>query len=198
MKPDDSFSPPLDGLSRGRKLQQILTSLRNSENVQDTHYSKATKETDSFIAAFISVEDILDDDEFDEPHTVGVFIAGWWHMRREPDWWEFSYFELDGERLRELVKQTEEAGASEADDEQSTLIDEDEEGGVEVPTQYACRWARQPEDDAPSLTHFTETHEDGWEYEEFETEIEAPKPLSKAMIGEYLPAKLREQHTSGE
>lgn len=194
MDPDDSFSPPLDGLSRGKKLQQILTTFRNSENVQATHYSKASEESDSTIAAFINIDDFLD--ESVEGNNLGILTAGWWHMRREPDWWEFTYLEIDGERLQEIVERTEEA--DEPGDEQSTLVDEEEEQEFSVPMQNVYQWARQPKEDSPDMTYFAKMEGGEWEYEEFETEIESPKPLSKAMINEYLPAKLRETHASDD
>ena len=167
MKPDDNFSPPLDGLSRGNKLSQILTALRNSEYVQNTKYHRASKERDSSISAVIDIDGILGSD--DEEERVGYLMCNWWHMSREPDWWEFSYFEIDPESIEK--EEDPDTGETE----------------IRLRITYYCTWAQQPSDETDHFSYFRHMHGDGWAYEPFETDIEAAKPLARAIIDQHLP-----------
>jgi hypothetical protein len=174
MNPDDNFSPPLDGLSRGNKLHQVLTTLNDADYISETKYVDK-QEVDSKILAVVDVNDIIDiEDHLD---AAGMLFCNWWHMRREPDWWKFEYIELGPEAEVEPIEDSE----------------EDEEG-VRVEVTYSCGWYQQENDEVEGLTYYEEFNDGEWKTESFKPAFEAARPLSSSIIDTYLPENIQNRY----
>lgn len=174
MDPDDNFSPPLDGLSRGKKLHQLLTTLSKADIVSESKYLKQ-EEADGRVVGVISVDDVISSD--DETGYVGALFCNWWHMRYEPDWWEFKYVEMDPNGETETVESS-----------------DGEEKGILIDTLYSCGWHRQENEHVPGSTYLREWAGEEWQYEPFEPDVEAPKPLARAIIDTHLPRNIQSRY----
>lgn len=156
----------MNGLMRGKKLHQVLTTLSNTDRIRFTKNLKDAGE--SGIGAIVDIEDMIPPDG-DE--SIGFLLCNWWHIPREDDWWEFRYLE---------TRQTE--------------VSEDE---VEVELVFECIWNKQPNDEIAGLTHYkyrTTPPESDWEYEPFDPEFEAARPLTEEIMNHHLPKVIEDRH----
>lgn len=177
MNPDDNFSPPLDGLSRGKKLHQILTTLADADNIRDHHYADNDR-GEGGIVGIVNMLEIIDVDE--PPRALGIIICNWWHMALESDWWSYEYLEMDPEEVAEMIEQAQ---------------DDEEEEPDPVISEYSCGWYRQANEKVEGQTYFQETHEGESEVRVFDPQFAAPKPLTRAIIDSYLPENIRSRHS---
>lgn len=202
MKPDDSFSPPLDGLLRGQKLHQILTTFSSCDDIQVTEYSSEGEWGEYVVAVFNPSK--LADIDIDENY-VGILRAGWWHMRKEKDWWTFEYYEVEAEPLINAFRESNAAdeAAEESEDEEEVEEEPAEEDEVEeeveeeiyVDVETQSGWYRQENEKVEGLTYFEEIRNGEHIIEEFNPEVEAAKPLTRAIIDTYLPERIRSNHS---
>lgn len=174
MDPDDSYSPPLDGLSRGHKLHQVLTTLSGADTIHDTKY-RPEDDGGPELFGILSVDEMIETDE--ETGAVGLLVCNWWHMSLEPDWWKYEYFESIPDSEVEPVEGSDE-GKSE----------------VRFPMLYHCGWYQQENEQVDGLAYYREYTDDGFLHKPFEPKFDAPKPLTRAIIDHYLPQHLRVRH----
>jgi len=177
MDPDDSFSPPLHGLGRGKKLHNILNVFNDSEIVAEAEYL-GRNEGDTGISGAISVHKVTDSVSEDE--LIAFLIANWWHIPLEDDYWEYIYVEAEASELTKALEE----------------YDSDEEGEPEisVPAAYSCAWICQDNELVDGMSYFLELDEGGQSPEPFNTKFEAPRPLTHAILDTHLSKKLKERH----
>lgn len=168
MEPDDNFKPPLDGLSRGNKINQILTALQDTDYVKETKY--LPDDDDSSVMSMVDIDDIVDDEE--PVGRVGVLLCNWWNMRRTEDWWNYIYAEIDLESAVENDS---------GDDEDDPPFD----------VHYVYEWIREENEEVAGLTYVKETSANGITVEPFDPKFDTPKPLTRAILDTYLPQNIR-------
>jgi len=174
MDPDDNFSPPLDGLARGNKLNQLLGALNKSDNVANAEYVRADEGAGQVVAVLDwkrIVEKPLPEEDY-----LSSLMCEWWHMSRDPDWWEFSYFEAAHDAVVETAED-----------------DEDDSNGVTLKIDYLCSWVRQENERVDGLTYFREYDGEEENVREFDTQFESPRPLARAVVDTYLPENLNQR-----
>lgn len=172
MDPDDNFSPPLGGLTRGKKIHQLINTLEDSDKIASTKRHEDV-DWEYEISAFIPLGNIVDLTE--EPQAPSILLCNWWHMRGEQDWWKFSYLEM----------------GPDGDPEE---LDESEEEGLLLETTYQCRWAREENDKVSGKTYFEETAPSGWDVRAFDTQLEAVKPLTRAILDTHIPNNIQNRY----
>ena len=176
MDPNDSFSPPLDGLHCGRKRHNILTTLNDADCVEYTHSIPEENREGGSIVAIVSLEDIVEIEGDGEP--IGLLRSNWWHMRYDPDWWEYEYIEVDRQEVLDAAE----------------ALDEDSDEGVPIDILHTCGWYRKENNHVDDLTYFGIVTKAGWEYEPFQTAMETPRGLTKAIIDTHLPENIRSRY----
>lgn len=172
MRPDDSFSPPLDGLSRGKKIHQILTTLSQHELVENTKNIGGDEEPGD-IGAVLDVTPLTHIDS--DGSVIGILTCNWWHMRNEPDWWKFEYSEL-------------------GPDSETEHVEEDGEERLIVLPNYRCEWMKQENNHVEGQTYFREMQGDQWHVLPFDPRMEAPRPLTRELLDSYIPFSVRWRH----
>lgn len=172
MDPEDSFSPPLSGLSRGKKIHQLLTTLDSSDHVVSTDRLDIDQ-GDYDVSGLLEIDEIagLENDET----AFAALTCGWWHMEDE-DWWKYSYLEAGPE-----------GGFEE--------LDESEEGSHALEITYQCTWAREANDKVDGLTFFEDrSGSEDAQAEPFDPEFEALKPLTRAIVDTHLVNNIQERY----
>jgi hypothetical protein len=169
MNPDDNASPPLDGIALGKRLNHMLSELRNSETT-DTVIRTDTDDDPDMVAT-IDVDGVVESDT----DVVGGLYCSWWHMGVEDDWWKFTYMEFSEELLEY---------------EEGELSFE-EHGDL---LRYFCEWGREANDFVDGETYFVTATDDGIDVEPFNPPREAAKPLTRAISDTLLPEIIHQRH----
>lgn len=192
-RPDDNYSPPIDGLTRGKKLHQILTELGRSDTVRES--MRSPSEDTNAIVAFVPVSEMAVAPE----QISGTLMANWWHVPLEDDWWKYSYYEFDMEKMERILDENLEREDAEEEYAEEEDAEERAAGGLELQpnvgiAEYVCHWRRQENDEVSGETYFTELTPEGVSHEPFEPPAESPRPLTRAITDSLLPEQLRQRH----